>query len=111
MARNFDRWVEQQIKKAEAEGKLKGLAGEGDPLPEHPENAYVNAGEAVGYRIMAEAGVLPEEIVLNKELKAANEAYLAAKGTDGEKAAMAKIADLQMRLNIAKDARRKFMKT
>ena len=37
-------------------------------LPDRPGDAFVSAGDAVGFRIMAEAGVLPEEITLKKQV-------------------------------------------
>ena len=96
--------------KALAEGKLSGLEGEGKPLPDHPGDAYVSAGDAVGFRIMAEAGVLPEEIVLKKQ--AAAQRALLATLTDPvrRKEAMAELARLEMRRAIAEEARRAFMK-
>jgi len=96
--------------KALAEGKLSGLEGEGKPLPDHPGDAYVSAGDAVGFRIMAEAGVLPEEIVLKKQ--AAAQRALLATLTDParRKEAMAELARLEMRRAIAEEARRNFMK-
>ncbi|WP_372841208.1 DUF1992 domain-containing protein [Phaeovulum sp.] len=105
-----DRMAERRILKALAEGKLSGLAGEGKPLPHRPGDAFVSAGDAAGFRIMAEAGVLPEEIVLKKRA-AAQRAHLATL-TDPEarKAAMAELARIEMRQAIAEDARRKFMR-
>jgi len=110
MSRNLRQLTESQIKKAIAEGKLSGLEGEGKPLPEHPEAPYIDGADAVGHRIMAEAGALPEEILIKRKIEAAKAEWQAAKGTPGEKAAMAKIAELEMRLSIAGDARRKFLK-
>ena len=56
--------AEDQIARARAEGRLTGLAGEGAPLPDRTGDAFVSAGDAIGFRVMAEAGVLPEEITL-----------------------------------------------
>lgn len=102
--------AERRMLKALAEGKLSGLEGEGKPLPDHPGDAYVSAGDAVGFRIMAEAGVLPEEIVLKKQ--AAAQRALLATLTDPvrRKEAMAELARLEMRRAIAEEARRAFMK-
>jgi len=110
MSRSLRQLTEAQIRKAEAEGKLRGLEGEGKPLPAHPEEAFIDTGDAVGHRIMAEAGALPEEILIKRNLADAKAAYAAAKGGPDEKAAMARVADLEMRLAIAQDARRKFLK-
>ena len=110
MSRSLRQLTEAQIRKADAEGKLRGLEGEGKPLPDHPEEAYVDSADAAGFRIMAEAAALPEEITLGRELDAAKAAYRNAKGSVGETAAMARIAELSQRLAIAQDARRRFLK-
>jgi hypothetical protein len=110
MSHWFERLAERRMLKARAEGKLSGLEGEGKPLPEHPEAALVDPGEAVGYRIMAEHGALPEEVQLRKALAEAKAAYAAAEGDAAKRAAMARIAEVQMRLSIAEEARRKFMR-
>jgi hypothetical protein len=106
----LSRLVERQIAKAQAKGQLTGLAGEGKPLPDRPGDAFVSAGDAAGFRIMAEAGVLPEEIVL-KKLAAAQRAHLATLTDEAErKTAMAELARIEMRQAIAEEARRKFLK-
>jgi hypothetical protein len=70
----------------------------------------VTPGEAVGFRIMAEAGVLPEEIVLKKQV-IAQAAHLATlTDPDARKAAMAELARLQMRQAMAEEARRAFLR-
>lgn len=101
--------IERQILKAQAEGKLTGLEGEGKPLPDHPEETYIDTADAVGHRIMAEAGALPEEVLLKRQVAAAREAVQQAT-PDARKAAMARLADLEMRLAIAQEARRKFFR-
>ncbi|NKX43190.1 DUF1992 domain-containing protein [Roseicyclus persicicus] len=106
----FDRLAERRMLKARAEGKLSGLPGEGKPLPQHPEAALVDPGEAVGFRIMAEHGALPEEIVLRKQLAEAKAAYAAATGAEDRRSAMARIAELDMKLSIATEARRRFLR-
>ena len=109
MSGRFDKLAERQMKKALAEGRLSGLEGEGKPLPERPEAALVDPGEAVGYRIMHEHGALPQEIELRKAVEAAKAAYAAAGGDADRRAAMARIAELQMKLAIAEEARKRFM--
>lgn len=111
MAGSLRRLGERQILKAQAEGKLKNLKGEGRPLPSRPGDAFVDAGEAAGNRIMAEAGALPEEIALRKALEAAIADYAALADPAERKRQMARIAELQMKLSIAEEARRKFMGT
>lgn len=111
MARWIDRIAERWMRKAEAEGKLSGLAGEGAPLPDRPGDAFVDPGDAIGFRIMAEAGVLPEEIVLNKII--AEQKKIVASETDpaGRKEAIAELARLEMKRAIAQESRSNFLKS
>ncbi len=102
--------VERQIKKAQAEGQLQGLEGEGAPLPDRSGEAQSDPAIAAGHRIMAQAGVLPEEFNIKKQLDAARKEFAALTDARARKAAMAKIADLEMRYNMARDARRAFMR-
>jgi hypothetical protein len=105
----LSRLAERQIQKARLKGQLQGLEGEGKPLPDRPGDAFVSPGDAVGFRIMAQAGVLPEEIELKKQV-AAQRAHLATLTDEAErKATMAKLAELEMRQAIAEEARRKFL--
>jgi hypothetical protein len=110
MTQSFDRLVERQIQKALAEGKLSGLEGEGKPLPDRSGEVFTDMATALAIRIMAEAGVLPEEFKIKKLLEAARQSYREAEGDDAKHVAMALIADLQQRYNIAVEARRQFMK-
>lgn len=98
------------MRKAEMEGQLKGLAGR-RPAAARPPRGRADrpGGLAVGHRIMAEAGAIPEEIRLKKALEVARAAYAEAEGEGARKQAMARIADLEMRLAIEREARRKFM--
>ncbi|MCT8161648.1 DUF1992 domain-containing protein [Pseudoruegeria sp. SHC-113] len=102
--------AERQIQKARAEGQLDGLAGEGQPLP---SRAGEDVATAAGFRVMAEAGALPREITLRKEVDAQRKA-LVALGSDQPEArrtALARLADLELRLAIEQEARRKFYAT
>jgi hypothetical protein len=106
----IEKLAERRMQAALAKGELSGLEGEGKPLPDRTSDAFVSAGEAVAFRIMAEAGVIPEEIRLKKECDAA---LLAMEGiTDPEAllAAQKKLAELEMLRGMAIESRRKFMK-
>lgn len=107
MLRSLRQLIERQIQKARLKGDLEGLDGEGKPLPDRTGDAFVSAADAASYRMMAEAGVLPEEFEIKKKLDAARKAL---KDAPNPKAAMAEIADLELRYNIAREARVKFMK-
>lgn len=106
----LSRLAERQMQKARLKGGMQGLQGEGKPLPDRTGDAFISAGDAVGFRIMAQAGVLPEEIILKKQVAEAS-AHLATLPEGPErKAAMARLADLQMRQAIAQEARRRFLR-
>lgn len=106
----LNRLAERRLQAARLKGDLQGLQGEGQPLPDRPGDAFISAGDAVGFRILAEAGVLPEEITLKKQVLAQRE-YLATQTDEAaRKAAMAELARLEMRQAMAEEARRAFLK-
>jgi hypothetical protein len=106
----LSRLAERQIQKARLKGQLQGLEGEGKPLPDRTGDAFVSPGDAAGFRIMAQAGVLPEEIALKKQA-AAQRAHLATLTDEAErKAALAELARLEMLQAIAEESRRKFLR-
>ena len=104
----FDKLAERQILKAKAEGQLRGLKGEGEPLP---ADVHGDAAAKVGFRIMAEAGAVPREIELRKAIETQGAVLKAALGQPSEKTEMAKLAALQQRLAIEEEVRRKFYST
>lgn len=110
MLRNLRQLIERQIQKAQHQGQLRGLRGEGEPLPDRSGEAYLDAGEAVAYRMMAEAGALPEEFKLKAQLEAARKDWQAATDEAEKKRLMSAIADLELKYSIATEARKKFMK-
>lgn len=106
----LSRLAERQMQKARLKGDLQGLEGEGKPLPDRTGDAFVTAGDAMGFRIMAQAGVLPEEIVLKKQVAAALAALEGLPDGAERKTAMARLAGLQMKQAMAEEARRKFLR-
>ncbi|WP_136637489.1 DnaJ family domain-containing protein [Pseudooceanicola onchidii] len=103
----LSRHIERLMRKAEAEGQLSGLEGEGEPLPDRVADAS-DPAVAVAMRIMAEAGALPEEFKLAKELEVAKADYTAA-SEDEKPEAMRRLAELSLKHAIAREARKKFM--
>ncbi|MEX0316707.1 MAG: DUF1992 domain-containing protein [Ruegeria sp.] len=110
MLRNLQDLIERQIRKAQAEGQLDGLEGEGAPLPDRSSEALSDPALAAGHRVMVQAGVLPEEFEIKKKLDAARTHYASLTDPEERKAAMSRLADLEMRYNMARDARRAFMR-
>ena len=95
---------------AEARGELSGLEGEGNPLPDRPGHAFSSAADAVGFRIMAKAGVLPEEITFRKQAAAQREHLATLTNPEERKAAMAELARLELKQAMAEEARRAFLR-
>lgn len=106
----LSRLAERQMQKARVRGDLQGLEGEGKPLPDRPGDAFISPGDAIGFRIMAEAGVLPEEIVLKKEAARLRETLAAEPDEARRKAIMAELAQVEMRQAMAEEARRRLLR-
>jgi len=90
----LNRLAERRMQAARLKGQLQGLAGEGKPLPDRTGDAFITPGEAVGFRIMAEAGVLPEEIVLKKAAQAQREKLATLTDLAACKTALAELAQI-----------------
>jgi len=106
----LSRMAERQMTKARLQGQLQGLAGEGRPLPDRTGDTFVSAGDAIGFRIMAEAGVLPEEITYKKQAIALRATLATLTDAQAIKSTMAELARVEMRQAMAEDARRAFLK-
>ncbi|UZD89907.1 DUF1992 domain-containing protein [Cognatishimia activa] len=96
---------EYRIRKAERDGQLEGLKGEGKPLPKAGDGDF---SENVGFRIMAEAGALPKEIELKREEEAQLKVLQRTTDPNARKSEMKKLADIQLRRAIQEEARRKY---
>lgn len=97
--------AECQILKAQAEGQLDNPKGAGKPL--HADGTETT--DAIGVRIMAEAGALPKEVQLRKALED-ERARLATASEADRRAITTRINDLQLRLDIEAEARRKYLR-
>ncbi|QQA44149.1 DnaJ family domain-containing protein [Pelagovum pacificum] len=98
--------AERQIEKAQSDGQLSGIAGEGAPLPVR-ESSGEDAVSEIGHRVMAEAGAVPAEVQLINDLSTAKRAWQAAITPEEKKVAMARFAELEMRRNMAAERRRR----
>lgn len=100
----FSTLSERQILKAQAEGQFDNLKGMGKPLNVGGDGS----ADAVGFRIMAEAGALPREIELRKAVEKQTRILHETTGEEARRRERAKLADLQLRLDIEQEARRRF---
>ena len=97
--------TERLISKAEAAGELRGLAGEGRPLP--ALDGHADAAEQAGFRMMAREGALPPEVVLGREAHALRQELARTEGEAPRRRVMARLADVEMRRAMRLEARRR----
>ncbi|WP_347861359.1 DUF1992 domain-containing protein [Salimicrobium sp. PL1-032A] len=64
---SLDHIIEEKIKKAVRDGEFNDLPGKGKPLPKD-ELAYVPDELRNSYRVLKNAGMLPEEMQVKKEV-------------------------------------------
>lgn len=100
----FSDLAERQILKAQAEGQLDNLKGAGKPLNIEGDGS----ADAIGFRIMADAGVVPREIQLRKAVEEQSRILRETADEEDRKQEMIKLNDLQLRLSIEQEARRRF---
>ena len=99
---NFERLALHRIELAMEEGLFDNLPGEGKPLPPIPEGDFM---EHFGARLMKEAGALPPEVSLKKEI--VRDAKAAAELPEGEEReeALLKLNEKRMRLSMMMERR------
>ncbi|MBK8509144.1 MAG: DnaJ family domain-containing protein [Candidatus Competibacter sp.] len=92
----FDHIVEARIQEAIERGELRDLPGEGKPL-QLDDNSAVPETLRAAYRLLKNAGYLPPELHLRKELREAEQ--LLHQLPEGERCrARARLELLQLRL-------------
>lgn len=65
----LDRIAEEKIREAIARGDLNDLPGAGKPVPDEEELALVPADLRMAYRVLKNAGYVPEEVRLRREIE------------------------------------------
>lgn len=99
----FERIALKRIDEAEARGQLRGLAGEGKPLD--PVKLRESSDDVL-HRMMADGGFIPEEFQLRKEVEARRAVLNQIEDPEERRALQRHISLLELRANIATDARR-----
>ncbi|SLN50247.1 J-domain-containing protein [Roseisalinus antarcticus] len=99
------RIAERLIECARDEGRLSNLKGEHRPLDLPSGNPHVDVMTEVGHRVMAENGAIPPEVVMRKSLAEARDALKSAIGEAERRTARSRVADLELRCNMAAEAR------
>lgn len=91
-------------------GGLSRLEGEDKPLPDRSAEAFGDAGDALGFCIMAQAGVVPEEITLKEQTMGRRPKQTQIVDPAARRIAVTELAQLKVRQAIAQDARYAFKK-
>lgn len=100
----FEKIAERKIEQAMANGEFDNLPNSGKPLP--PDDmAMVPEDLRMAYKILKNAGVVPEEIELQKSIVNLTTLLNACADEDERKNIRAKITEKQLRYNIIMESR------
>jgi hypothetical protein len=102
----IERGVEAQIRKAMAEGKFDNLRGKGQPLN---LDAYFQTPEdlRMGYAVLKNAAIVPEEVQLLKDIEALKEQRAAASDEEQKRQLSRAINDKTLSYHLLMDKRRR----
>lgn len=95
----FEKLVEQKIREAQKAGEFEGLEGAGRPIN---LEAYFATPEELraGYAVLKNAGVVPEEVQLLKEIEALR-GRLEASNDAGERGSLGReLAELNLKYRL-----------
>jgi len=95
----FDKLVEQKIREAQEAGEFDDLEGEGRPVN---LEAYFNTPEELraGYALLKNAGVLPQEATVLKELNETIALLEACRDEKERERLRAAVRDLQLKYDL-----------
>jgi hypothetical protein len=65
----LERIAEEKIREAAARGEFDNLPGAGQPLPDEDDLALVPPELRMAYRVMKNAGYIPDEVRLRREIE------------------------------------------
>jgi len=100
----FEKIAERKIEQAMANGEFDNLAFKGQPLP--PDDMdMVPEDLRMAYKILKNAGIVPEEIELQKNIVTLTELLNACADAEERKNIRIKINEKQLRYNIIMEAR------
>ena len=94
----FDKIVENRIREAIDRGQLDDLPGAGKPL-ELDDDSMIAPELRAAYRILKNAGYLPPELALRRQIADAEQLLLSVKNTAGYARARARLELLRMQLD------------
>ena len=96
----IDKLAEQKITEASQRGELDDLPGQGQPL-QLDDDAMVPEELRVGMRLLKNAGYLPAELQLRRDIESVESLIIQARSAEEQKNLSAKLRYLLMQLSIA----------
>lgn len=97
----IERLAEEKIQEAIERGELNDLPGMGEPIPREEGMELVPPDLRMGYRILKNAGFVPEEVRLRREIADTNDLLRHCSGYQMESRPLhAKLRLLNQKLNI-----------
>ncbi|KPJ95444.1 MAG: hypothetical protein AMJ53_02720 [Gammaproteobacteria bacterium SG8_11] len=94
----IDKVAEEKIKQALERGELQDLPGEGQPI-QLGDDSHVPAELRAGYRLLKNAGYIPPEVSLRKEIAEVESLIQLAQGTEQKIQLGKKLTYLTLKLN------------
>ena len=104
---NFESLVEAKIQQAIADGEFKNLRGKGKPI-DLSKYYGVPGHLRLGYQILRNAGYIPEEVRLKKEMEDIKEKIRATKSENKKRKLMKELSEVSQQFNFYMEYNKKF---
>ncbi|TCM98806.1 uncharacterized protein DUF1992 [Paenibacillus sp. BK033] len=96
--------VEQRIKESMEKGEFDNLSGKGKPL-ELEDNSHVPEELRVAYKLLSNAGMIPEEMVVRKEIVSLRDMIRLCRNPDEKDVLQKKLTEKELRFKMLMEAR------
>ena len=97
----FDKLAEEKIRESMARGEFDDLPGKGEPLP-LDDDSHLPQDIRMAHKILKNAGCLPPELELRKEIRNTEELLSGIEDTQEKYHVMKKLNLLIMKLNLTR---------
>ncbi|PID73283.1 MAG: molecular chaperone DnaJ [Desulfobacterales bacterium] len=101
MLGGFEKIVEERIRQAQARGEFRDLPGSGAPLPVQ-DDVHVPEDLRLAWKMLKNAGCLPPEVELKKEIRRTEELLAGMDDTAERYKTLQKLNFLVMKCNAAR---------
>ncbi|GLX70779.1 DUF1992 domain-containing protein [Paenibacillus glycanilyticus] len=96
--------VEQRIKEAMAKGEFDNLKGKGQPI-ELEDHSHVPEELRVAYKLLSNAGMIPEEMAVKKEIVSLRDMIRFCRNPGEQVALKNKLTEKELRYKMLMEAR------